>query len=335
MSEEQHKGDRIIALRAKPSKFMKTLKPTLYEYNKKQGDKGDPTNDENYKSVGEYKGLKFLQTTQGFIPKFDPGRRRFNFSGTRNELLTVALKCGLYHEYGPKTGTKIKGDDIDWNNPDDPFFNHSQLSLRAEGGMHKMDLSNPINEFLYYCMKEDSDIDAGGRRNPLLDGMKKYELVNISEEVQESVNHIELEAEAISLFGNMDFDRMVEVSSALGIPAKKHLDSKNPNALKITLHKEFVKNTTMALDGKMTKQELFIKYAKLDNRDLTLMQAIKHGKTLGLINPRYKHGNFIFDGVEMIGVNSELKALEWFKETANYDKLQLLTDKVYKSINKQ
>ena len=39
----EHNGDRIVALRAKPSKFMKSLKPTLHEYNKKQGDKGIKT----------------------------------------------------------------------------------------------------------------------------------------------------------------------------------------------------------------------------------------------------------------------------------------------------
>ena len=328
------KHDRIVALRAKPSKNIKQLKPTLYEYNKKAGDKGDPLNEDNYKSVGEYKGLKFLQTKQGFIPKFDPVARRFEFAGDRKLLVELVDKIGLYHEEGPKKGEKIKVGEVDWSNPNDPFFNHSELYFRAEGGMHKLDLNNPINEFLYNCLKADMNVDGGGKKNPLLDALKKYELVNISEEIQESVNDIELAAEAMAIYSNMDHDRMVEVASALGIPAKKHLDSKNPNGLKITLYKEFVMNTTPALDGKMTKQEQFIKYAKLDARDLNLMQVIKHGKSLGLINPRYKQGNFIFEGIEMIGVNNELRALEWFKEKNNLDKLESLTDKVHKSLNK-
>lgn len=330
----EHNGDRIVALRAKPSKFMKSLKPTLHEYNKKQGDKGDPLNEDNYKSVGEYKGLKFLQTQQGFIPIFNPDKRRFEFAGDRNRLVDLVTKIGLYYEQGNKKGEKIKAGDVDWNNPDDHFFNHSELYLRAEGGMHKLDLSNPINEFLYECMKANPNVDSGGKRNPLIDGMKKYELINISEEVQETVNDIEIATEAMALYSNMDHDKMVEVASALGIPAKKHLDSKNPNGLKITLYKDFVSNTTPAIDGKMTKQEQFIKYAKLDARDLNLMQVIKHGKTLGLINPRYKQGNFIFEGVEMLGVNSELKALDWFKDHHNLDKLQTLTDRVHKALNK-
>lgn len=327
-------ADKIIALRAKPSKHMKAIKPTLYEFNKKQGDKKDPANEDNYNAVGEFRGLKFLQTTQGFIPKYDSSARRWEFAGSKNDFIDLALKCGLYHEYGPKKGSKITSNDIDLSNPDDPFFNHSQLYFRAEGGMHKMDLKDPLNEFLYLCMKADQTIDAGGKRNPLLDNLKKYELVNISEEVQNDVNEIDTMAEAMSLYANMDHDRMVEVASALGIPAKKHLDSKNPNGLKITLYKEYVNNTTPSMDGKTTKQEQFIQYAKLTDRDLTLMQLIKQGKNLGLIRPRYKQGNFIFDGVEMIGVNNELKCIEWFKEQSNYDKLQTLQDKVHKNLNK-
>lgn len=324
--------DKIIALKAKPSKFIKSLRATLYEYNKKDGDKASPLDEDNYKSVGEFKGLKFLETSQGFIPTFNPEKRRFDFAAGRDVLIDIVERANLYHESGPKKGQRIKPDDVDWNNPDDPFFTHTELSFRADSGMKKFDLNNPLNEFIYYCLKDNNLIDSGGRKNPLLDGMKKYELINISEEVQESVNEIEVDAKAKALFSNMDHDRMVEVATALGIPAKKHLDSNNPNGLKVTLYKEFVNNTTLDVDGKTTKQEVFIKYAELDARDLTLMQVIKHGKNLGLIHPRYKKGNFIFEGVEMLGVNNELKALDWFKQPENYDKLSSLNDKVSKSL---
>lgn len=291
----------------------------------------DKSKDENYEHQGAFKLDAFLGTKRPLTPTFNLQKNRWGFNGDKTTLMDLVSKCKLRHEFGDKKGQIIEPNEVDLTNRYDPFFDHSEMTLRLENGKAKLNLSDPKHKFLYLCFSDDPNItNSESSTNPFVASGQKFEIININEENAKILDNVEDKVEAMTLFGAIanNSSKLVAVSRALGL-IKDDSKPEDESALKIELMKRWVENVAPFPDSRKTHQKIFIETAGKTMEELNTMWLIHFGRFKSVLRSRMFEGFWTMktkDGgvKELIGVKNVLDAYEYFQKEENYPDLENL-----------
>lgn len=338
MAQEEKR--KIVQIRKKSgldritvSKQGGTLTPKLFHQEMK-----DPNADGVI--LGDYKGRTILDTKYGIAPHWNDLKKQWSWGASTEKLVQLINSMKLRYPKGHnKEGQFIKvlqGENVADRliHRADDVFNHSDLYGRyfMENGRVSLNLSNPKEEFLFYCYKGDHLVQDKSSDEPVskfIVAGTKFELVSPKQENKKKKADAGKEIKAITLLAKMDGDeeKLRAVAEIMDLPT--YSSATDVTGTFLLLKDMAAQNTTVSAKyNNKTYQDRFIEIASMKDEDLDINLHVLKGKRNGILRRRQDH--YLFNGERLDGLKNDIHLVNYFRKPDNHEEylklLDLLTD---------
>ncbi|MCO6500233.1 MAG: hypothetical protein J5I47_07645 [Vicingus serpentipes] len=230
----------------------------------------------------------------------------------------LKIRYPLNHPDSP--GQIIPFDKIDPRNYYDAFFQSDDLKMkRMEGGNYTFELQkDPIDALLFYCYKNDPRvlIKDGTKVSKYVVGKAMFELVLPGQELVQDKGDLKREAEAMSLFGSLSFEKQKYIAKIMNLRVK-NIYQPDPDELYVAIGNAAKDKTKLHRLG-VTVQERFLKLANSSNEDLLLHYDVSKGIDMRIIIS--ERNDYVMNGERIENVRNEDELFKFFKDTKNSEK---------------
>ena len=289
-------------------------------------DKKDTYSDGSY--TGDYKGQTILKTKRYISPTWEDLDNKWAWGETPQKLMELVNKMNLrYSEKHERSGQLIKCKDISTAEQMltyrlDPVFTHSELygAYYMQDARLSLNLKDPKQEFMFYCMKGSSVVDDKSD-SKLLSGFIRaglqYELVSPKAENKRKKEDVKKEVKAFQLFGAMDSnpDKLRQIAEIMQIPG---YSSKMDDAALYVLMRDMAV-TNLEISPKYDKSYMarFCELAEREDERLELEYNIIRAKKLHKLVGR--KGYYMFQGKRLDNISNDVQLINYFMDLNNQE----------------
>lgn len=286
--------------------------------------------------LGEYKGKTILDTKQFISPIWSDLKKQWSWGGSVEDLARIIKAMKLRNADGVviTPGQNVADRLI---HRQDEVFNHKDLYARyfMENGRISLNLSDPLQEFLYYCYKGDHLVKDNAESGPVSKFMSagtKFELVSPKAESQKKKVDAKKEVLAIGYLAKLDGneDKIRAICEIMDLPG--YGPGTDINGAWLLLKDVAAQNTAVSSKYGKSYQDRFIELCEMKDEDLNIHHQVVEGKNKGII--RRKRGYYLFNGERLEGLTSDTMLMNYFRDPKNQEAYLQLDDLLKEDANK-
>lgn len=253
---------------------------------KTQDKDGQIVSETRYNRPGLPRGARY------YVPHRNLKTGKFLIDLEQNKLNALVKEIGFYDEKGNQIV------EAPLNNPNAPFWKHSELKVWLSNSGTSFDDEKPIDAFWLACMRADRQFMVVGEEiAPTLKSNVFYTITPIGQKITEENQNTDILIEAMSRFEKMkdDVEKMTAVLRAMGV------DVKNPDMA--TLRRSIVGKITTFKDSYSkfsngeTNIETFMRLSDENssalNMEATVKQSISNKAITKKGNNKYYYGDLL------------------------------------------
>lgn len=284
---------------------------------------------------GDYKGRTIINSKTFIAPQWDDLKKQWAWGGNEQDLSRLIKNMRLkYPKNHLKEGQDIKpgkeGEDVNrLVNFYDEVFRHPFFYGKyfMSNGRINLQLSDPIQEFLYLCyLGASNTLDRSSKEKPnkYIAAGARNEIVSPKKEVRDRKQDAEREMEALNLLWAMkdDEDRMRAIAEIMDLP--QYSPQTETSGVFLLLKETAAENTAHSSRYGKSYQSRFVELANENDRDLLVSHEIVKAKQKGFL--RRRQNGFDFNGKLLTGIDSIPRLIKYFKDTANQEDYLQLSD---------
>ena len=247
--------------------------------------------------VSEFTGERFPKSMQFFRVHWSSLKRKWILEGldgkemnkNTEELNALVAETRLQYPSDSKQRDEyIKSADI--FDPVDKFFNHKLAYIKASEGEVLVDKSRPLENIILRGLRKHPQFQVAGEVNPLTSAGTRYIIVDkdIDTNIRKELRNKKLEAS--KYFEALTDEKKIKIAMAMGLVPNESI---NIDVIDDLLFKA-CEDLTKAGDTGLTKQDLFISFAKMKTEDLNIKHRIAKAKSLGILKRQGDKGWLLF-----------------------------------------
>lgn len=270
-----------------------------------------------------FDGQRFPGSKPFFRIPWGHNKRKWLLDGFEENcqsLNDLVKETRLQYEKGKNQGDYILKADI-WD-PNDAFFTHRSARLMTKEGEILLDKANPLHNLILRGLKKHPWFVIGGEDNPLLTASARYVIVDKAIDIASRKKARASKLEVIKLYESLTSEKKKKIAMAMGLIPNEKVDS---DVVDDILFKAAEDNVTRITDAKMTRQELFVKFCKMETEDLNLKHRIQKAKSLGILKRQQNVGWLLLGSP--VGKTME-QIEEYLKNPDNQEMLIKLEDAI-------
>lgn len=247
--------------------------------------------------VSDFKGERFPKSLQFFRVGWSSIKRKWLLEGldgkemdkNTDELNQLVSETRLQYPADSKQRDEyIKSADI--FDPVDRFFNHKLAYIRASEGEVLVDKSRPLEAIILRGLRKHPLFQIAGEVNPLTSAGTRYIIVDkeVDTNIRKEIRNKKLEAS--KLFEALTDEKKIKIAMAMGLVPNENI---NIDVIDDLLYKA-CEDLSKAGDTGLTKQDLFMSFAKMKSEDLNIKHRIAKAKSLGVLKRQGDKGWLLF-----------------------------------------
>lgn len=286
-------------------------------------------------STEAYKGKMILNTIQGVCPIYSTTARKYAFGGTEKDFARLVDAMALvYPDTHARRGEIIRSKEVKLSteqvNMKSPVFSNKVFFTHfIENDRLTLNLGDPTQEFLHFCLKGDDairDENSTKKYSKFATNKQQLELVSLSGDNKRQAKLIDAEMKATELFIGIsdDFDKLRSIAGIMKLPGYSAKIA-DPNAAK-TLMYQFYRDTEKKHKrfGGKTYQEYFVELCEMSDADRFVYETVAEGIRKGVVRVYNNHTQFKESRLD--GIYTHNAIMHYFAEVDNREKFNELVD---------
>ncbi len=263
----------------------------------------------------------FPETTKAFPILWSFDLHKFVFKDlSDDQVMELVTKCKLSYELGEDEGKPILTADI--THQQDPFFNHSQLTLKIKNDISTFNLNNPLDVLKLAAFKAYPFVAQSHSGKDTVAGAKWVVIDAKTEQEDLETKHVR-QKEIWKYFTDGSKDKLTPAQMRSLINAFQDRNMRiEPNTPAETLEAILIqKINDPSVRSGLTPRELFLKLVKLPKNELIVRDFIGQAINLGVI--RRTGDKYFYGGNEIAtGMENLIKTLQSIDYVTTYTAIQ-------------